>query len=170
MGVAMWVWLWSLKLFSKSWSLWDTVQYLISERGCDPMCKGRYHRTPLHWACQNGRLDLVKYLIEDLEVDSSCQDVNDATPLHIAALCGQLSVVKLQVEDYMCDPGVRNKSGETPADVAWIKDHTHITSCLLSIENIVSSELLMFSLFAADYLTCTSLLFPLSLQLTCVEL
>ena len=99
-----------------------------------------YHRTPLHNASQNGRLDVVNYLIEDMKVDSSCQDVNDATPLHQAAYCGQLSAVKLLVEGYQCDPGVRAKNGETPADRATSQGHTHITFYLSSIEKIVSSE------------------------------
>jgi ankyrin repeat protein len=80
------------------------MQYLISERGCDPMSRGQYGRTPLHHACNKGRLDVVKYLVEDVKVDSSCRDKDDATPLHIAALCGHLSVVKVLVEDYLCDP------------------------------------------------------------------
>ena len=117
----------------------NVVQYLINERGCDPMCRGSYSSTPLHAACKGG-LDVVKYLIEDVKVDPSCRDEMDKTPLHVAALCGQLPIVKLLVEDYLCDPGVRDENGETPADWAKKKSHTHITSYLSSIEEIVSSE------------------------------
>ena len=53
----------------------DIVQYLISERGCDPICRSKYSRTPLHYACQGGRLDVVKYLMEDVMVDSHVQTV-----------------------------------------------------------------------------------------------
>jgi len=48
----------------------DTVQYLISEQGCDPMCRGAaplinayQNSTPLHLAALFGILEVVKYLI-----------------------------------------------------------------------------------------------------------
>lgn len=115
------------------------VQYLISN-GCDPMCKDSYSRTPLHDACSEGNLDIVRYLIEDANAECSCLDAVHATPLHIAALNGKLSVVKLLVEDYLCDPEVKDRNGHTPADKANSKSHTHVTSYLSSIENIVSSK------------------------------
>ena len=104
------------------------------------MCRGWYHngKTPLHRACEKGRLNVVKYLLEDAKVDSSCRDVDDLTPLHIAAPNGELSVVKLLVEDYLCDPGVSDNNGETPTDMAMRKGHTHITSYLSSMKTVPS--------------------------------
>ena len=81
------------------------VQYLITEQGCDPMCRGFGGRAPLHCAYDRGHLDVVKYLIDDQKVDPSCRD---EAPLHIACVTGQLSVVRVLVEDYLCDPGLRD--------------------------------------------------------------
>ena len=91
------------------------MQYLISERGCDPMCRGWYGRTPLHDACQAGKLNVVKYLVGDVKVDVSCRDgAKGATSLHIAAQFGKLDVVQYMIEGKQCDMECRNKYGTTP--------------------------------------------------------
>jgi len=41
----------------------DIVKYFIEEKGLDPEVKGRYMRTPLHWAAYSGRMDVVEYLV-----------------------------------------------------------------------------------------------------------
>ena len=83
------------------------MRYLISERGCDPMCRSLYGSIPLHNACQEGKLNVVKYLVEDVNVEPSYRNELDVTPLHMASYRGHLSVVRLLVEDYLCDPAVR---------------------------------------------------------------
>ena len=127
----------------------DILQYLINERGCDPMCRDQFGSIPLHCACDGGSLDVVRYLIEDVMVDPSCQDDNDTTPLHAAAFFGHLSVVKALVEDYLCDPGVKDKDALTPGNWAENEGHTHITSYLSSIGKTVFSE----CVYTVEYFT-----------------
>ena len=47
----------------------DLVQYLISEKGCNPMCRGQNNNTPLHIASHLGHLDIVRYLVEERNYD-----------------------------------------------------------------------------------------------------
>ena len=105
------------------------------------MCRGENGLTPLHYACQGGRLDIVKYLIEEKNIDSSCQAKDGILPLHIASINGHLPVVKLLVEDYHCNPGVKDKNGMTPGHWAQRKDHVEISSYLSSMEKAIPSKL-----------------------------
>ena len=41
-------------------------------------------RTPLHSACQNGRLDVAKYLVDEKHCDPACKKNGGRTPLHSA--------------------------------------------------------------------------------------
>ena len=59
------------------------------------MCKARHGETPLHKACQMGRLDIVKYLMEDVK-NNVC---SDSTPLHTAIAFGTLKVVQYMIEE-----------------------------------------------------------------------
>ncbi len=57
------------------------------------------HKTPLHYACYWGSVELVTPL---LSRDSSCeymnaQDGNQDTALHIASRCGHKAIIKLLV-------------------------------------------------------------------------
>ena len=59
------------------------------------MSRGKWGATPLHYACQQGNLNVAKYLAVDQKVDVSCpNDKAGATPLHLAAQFGSLDVVK----------------------------------------------------------------------------
>ena len=35
------------------------VKYLITEQHCDPNSRGKYGRTPLHCACENGHMEII---------------------------------------------------------------------------------------------------------------
>jgi ankyrin repeat protein len=56
-------------------------------------CDGR---TPLHFACKEGYLEVVKLLIE-LGADKEAKDKWNETPLHLACIEGHLDVVKLLI-------------------------------------------------------------------------
>ena len=52
----------------------DVVMYLITECGCDPMCKDNDGWTCLHYAGKCGSLDIMKYLITECKCDPMVAD------------------------------------------------------------------------------------------------
>ena len=50
--------------------------------------------TPLHYACQHGRIDVAEELIANFKCSIESKDENGCTPLHIAAQYGQLHALK----------------------------------------------------------------------------
>ena len=51
-------------------------------------------RTPLHYACQHGRIEVAEELITNFQCSIESKDENGCTPLHIAAQYGQLDALK----------------------------------------------------------------------------
>ena len=52
------------------------LQYMVRERGCDPVCRGQNESSTLHLACKSGCHEMVKYLIEEGNVDPMSTDTN----------------------------------------------------------------------------------------------
>ena len=50
--------------------------------------------TPLHYACQHGRVDVAEKLITNFKCSIESKDENGCTPLHIAAQYGQVHALK----------------------------------------------------------------------------
>ena len=77
---------------------------------------GRYGKTPLHWASENGHLPMVTFLCEQ-GAGKEARTHGGRTPLHAAAYEGHLSVVQ-----YLCEQGAdkeaSNGGGRTPLHVA----------------------------------------------------
>jgi len=91
------------------------VAFLISKTNCDPEVPGQWGRTPLHYACERGDIDVVRVLLESSEhVNPSCKDEADNTPLHLAASHGSLNVVKYLIEEKCSEMECRNNHHETP--------------------------------------------------------
>jgi ankyrin repeat protein len=73
----------------------DIVQYLIENRGHNPMRRDRDKKTVLHSACANGQLKVIKYLVDECKVDiSNLGNKYHESPLDMAAKGGQLEIVK----------------------------------------------------------------------------
>ena len=51
-------------------------------------------RTPLHYACQHGRVDVAQRLITNCQCSIESKDVQGCTPLHTAAQYGQVETLK----------------------------------------------------------------------------
>ena len=51
-------------------------------------------RTPLHYACQHGRVDVAQRLITNCQCSRESKDVQGCTPLHTAAQYGQVETLK----------------------------------------------------------------------------
>lgn len=86
-------------------------------------------KTPLHYAANEGHLEVVKlFMNQPLECKSPKDHLGD-TPLHLAARSGHLEVVKYlltQVEDQH----TQNSYGLTPADKASKMGHFSIVNLL----------------------------------------
>ncbi len=50
------------------------MKYLVEDKGADAKAADKYGYTPLHWAAENGRLDVVKYLVEEKGADVEAVD------------------------------------------------------------------------------------------------
>ena len=70
------------------------IKFFISQLNCNPNIAGRWGRSPLHCAAQEGQLDVVKYLIEEEKCPPICCDDKNVTPLHLSAKHGHLNVVE----------------------------------------------------------------------------
>ena len=70
----------------------DTVQELL-ERGSNIEAEDDYQLTPLHYAVQQGGINIVKLLLEE-GANIEAQDDEGRTSLHIAAERHHLGVVK----------------------------------------------------------------------------
>jgi len=75
-----------------------------------------FHRTPLHFAAQNGHFGVVEYL-GNQNADINAKDKDNWTPLHYAAQNGHLSVVEYLVNQ-KADINAKNKDGKTPLVLA----------------------------------------------------
>ena len=55
-------------------------------------------RTPLHYACQHGRVDVAQRLITNCRCSIESKDVQGCTPLHTAAQYGQVETLKFLLQ------------------------------------------------------------------------
>ena len=59
--------------------------------------RGSSGRTPLHWACEGGRLEVVNELVSKLKCDVTCAENEGRTGLHIASAGGNFEIVNILV-------------------------------------------------------------------------
>ena len=94
----------------------------VGEAGGKPVdATGKYGRTALHEAAQNGRLEAVQYLLRrgaTVDVPSNSKD----TALHIAAYSGHAAVAR-ELALHGADPRLAAKSGLTPLQQAERRGH-----------------------------------------------
>ena len=57
-------------------------------------CKDGAQRTPLHYACRNGNVEVAMALV-DRGADVDAEDDNQRTPLHYACIEGHMEVALL---------------------------------------------------------------------------
>ena len=65
-------------------------QFLVTKRLQDIIsisCAGHRGNTVLHFAAQNGRIDLMKYIIDNAKEKVNRKNDYSETPLHLAAAC-----------------------------------------------------------------------------------
>ena len=69
-------------------------QLMTHSDSLNPIKVGFHKLTPLHYACQHGRLDVIQNLVENYSYDLSQLEFELPTPLQIAAASGHLHIVK----------------------------------------------------------------------------
>ena len=109
----------------------DIVKVLIEKYGCDRNVKTKSNESPLHYACQCGRIDVIELLIEKYGCDPNVVTKNNESLLHYACQCDHSDIVKLLIEKYGCDPNVVTSSGESLLHYACQCDHSDIVKLLI---------------------------------------
>jgi ankyrin repeat protein len=112
----------------------DCVRVLVEEGKSNPEKGDRFLRTPLHYACINGHIEVVKYLLSH-GVNANAADSSNNTPIHFAAAFGYIKILHLLVEYGSADPSVCNVWRSTPCSVANMKGHIAIVKYLLNLPN-----------------------------------
>ncbi len=107
----------------------SVIEALI-ETGVSIHDRNKMNATPLHHACQVGRLDVVKKLL-DLGVEVDAEDDNGYTPLFYASSKGELDVVAALLRKG-ADFTKKNKKGVTALHVASLQGHLSTVSALLA--------------------------------------
>eukprot|EP00466_Bigelowiella_natans_P001009 jgi/Bigna1/88462/estExt_fgenesh1_pg.C_320078 len=82
-------------------------------------------RTPMHWACAGGHVDVAKILLEN-GADLGALDSKGNTPLHYATGYGQPDAAKLLL-DAGVDVSVKNANGKTSLDVVTLNPSNPIS-------------------------------------------
>ena len=88
------------------------------------------YRTPLVWACMQGREDTVKLLLE-AGADHHKTDRHGCSPLHAAAHLGQKEVVLLVLLDRGADINKATDLGDTPLHAAAHMERREVVQILL---------------------------------------
>ncbi|KUF89943.1 26S proteasome non-ATPase regulatory subunit 10 [Phytophthora nicotianae] len=98
----------------------------LLDNGVNLDAKDEDERTPLHWACATGRLDVAEFLLECAKATVNVQDDAGWTPLMSAASAGHGDIVGLLLSktgrqevaelllDYTRDVNQADNTGSTP--------------------------------------------------------
>ena len=87
-------------------------ELLVGELGWDPGQKqGKFGRSPMHWACRNGRLTAARYLAACGADPDARTGADGTTPLHLAVWQGQRQVVAWLLDECGCDLHALNAFG-----------------------------------------------------------
>jgi len=93
---------------------------------------GRYGRTPLYMASQNGHSEVVSMLLAKEGVDVNQADNGGFTPLYIASENGHAEVVSMLLAKQGVHVNQAEEDGWTPLCIASKKGHADVVSMLLA--------------------------------------
>lgn len=86
--------------------------------------------TPLHFAADNGSIEVIKLLLAK-GANLMVKDVDGDTPLHWAAFAGHQDVAE-QLIDADAEINTKNKKGQTPLEYAVMRGQTNVVDFLLA--------------------------------------
>ncbi|KAF4322960.1 hypothetical protein BBO99_00001069 [Phytophthora kernoviae] len=85
----------------------------LLDAGTNLDLKDEDERTPLHWACAIGRLEVAEFLLEHAKSSVNVQDDSGWTPLMSAASAGHGDIVGLLLSKG-ADANLANENGQIP--------------------------------------------------------
>ena len=107
------------------------VQYLIEKQNAVKDKKGRWERTPLHYACWKNHLEIFSYLIcQGANINAKDEDGNHA--IHYAAIGDGLAIIKYLIEYKNIDKDIKGYDEKTPLHYACEKGYDRIANYLIS--------------------------------------
>ena len=96
----------------------NVFRYLVAEQKCNTQCKDKDGRTPLHYACASGQVNIVQYIYREKLSDLIHTTHSGDTPLHIACKSNQVEITEFLLSTGECDPLCKNEDGITPLEIA----------------------------------------------------
>ncbi|XP_048250649.1 uncharacterized protein LOC124152553 [Haliotis rufescens] len=109
----------------------DIVKYVLSQNVADINSRGRYGRTPLMVAAENGHRQVFDLLVRE-GADVTLVDDGRNNILHVACLGGHVDVVKYVLSQKVTDINSRRQYGRTPLMVAAVKGHRQVFDLLVT--------------------------------------
>ena len=107
------------------------VKYSIEQQNVHIDTKGHNKKTPLHYACENGHLQIAEYLISK-GANIYAKDDRDNTPIHYASESGLLPIVQYLIEKLKVDIDKKGWNSQTPLHYACWNGHLPIVEYLVS--------------------------------------
>ncbi len=95
-------------------------------------------RGPIHWAAQNGHVDVVEYLVQENRSLILSIDNQGRTPLHIACLYNRPKVTEKLLK-FGAIMDLRSNSHETPLEGAIRHNHIECVEVLVEVNNLFFS-------------------------------
>ena len=91
-------------------------------------------KTPLHYSCSHGWLDVTRRLVEQYHCDPESEGRWEGdTPLYVASREGHVDILRYLVSEQGCSTARQNKwNGDTPLHVACNRGHVDIVRYLVS--------------------------------------
>ena len=112
------------------------VRFLL-QIGADPnLLNAEYQRAPIHFAAENGSIDVLSVLLQFNEIDYDLKTPSGLTALHFAVTSGSEECVKLLLEAG-ASPNIPNNKGITAIHLAVNQNKRKIVELIL----ICSSKL-----------------------------
>ena len=98
---------------------------------CSVNCTDSIRRTPLHWACCQGHVDMVRVLVSEFKADMTIQTPSGPTPLILAARNKHDNVVHTLLSDYQCPVDAKGKDGYTALHYSCRYGHVDVVRTLV---------------------------------------
>ena len=121
----------------------DILQLFLDYNADVRVCDGNGY-TPLHFAAQNGLLELARTLLERNADVNFQNNHGSTTPLLLASELGHSNVVQLLL-DHNADLYLRDDDGDTPLHCAAIRGQLEVAQILLKLNVEVNSRNIMGS-------------------------